>query len=338
MFGFGGTPQHGGIENNTKAASVNEILAAELEKLSLKEREKVYEDVHGVSDVVQETPELIASCLQQMDHEINLIKKKDAYEQAKLQSFSFVHNRQFRLAFLRCTSFNPRTAASHLVQYFSKRLEIFGTEKLTKSSINLDDIGEKATRVVELGSMQILPNRDSQGRAVVVSMPVGLEPAMTAYDEPVPIMAMANVCYLIAIQMKAFWYLMSTLAEDEETQKKGVVFVSNRVGLSERHKKCHRACIWEVLAIGQVLPLRLACLHYYYNSSSPLLPVLASAAKSIIRVRIRTHNGRCSTRYTVPYIPSPQTVFPRLIQRMPVQADVFWHPCPGVSLHRKWLY
>eukprot|EP00980_Cylindrotheca_fusiformis_P002891 scaffold675_cov103-Cylindrotheca_fusiformis.AAC.2 len=243
MFGFGETPQHGGAEKNTKAdASVNVILAVELEKLSLKEREKVYEDVHGVSDVVQETPELIASCLQEMDHEINLIEKKDAYEQAKLQSFSFVYDRQFRLAFLRCTSFNPRTAASHLVQYFSKRLEIFGTEKLTKSNINLEDIGEKATRVVELGSMQILPNRDSKGRAVVVSMPVALEPAMTVFDDPVPIM------------MKAFWYLMSTLAEDEETQKKGVVFVSNRASLSERLTQCHRASISEALAIAQEFP------------------------------------------------------------------------------------
>eukprot|EP00980_Cylindrotheca_fusiformis_P012840 scaffold3169_cov107-Cylindrotheca_fusiformis.AAC.10 len=181
-FGVGETPRREMPEKNTAADFVDKILAADLERLTLTEREKVYEDVHGVSDAIQETPELIASCMEQMDHEIGLIQDKGAYDQAKLQSFDFVSNRKLRLAFLRSTSFNPKMAASHLVQYFRKKLDIFGPEKLTKSSITLDDIGA-ATRIVELGRLQILPNRDSKGRAVVVSRASFMDPALADYDD-----------------------------------------------------------------------------------------------------------------------------------------------------------
>eukprot|EP00980_Cylindrotheca_fusiformis_P029143 scaffold22737_cov120-Cylindrotheca_fusiformis.AAC.6 len=84
---------------------------------------------------------------------------------------------------------------------------------------------------------------------------------------------------------------MSALSEDEETQKKGFIFVWNRISISDRHENFRRALALRLLDVFQVLPIRLACLHYCYNSSSPFLAVLASAAKSVIRVRIRTHRG-----------------------------------------------
>jgi hypothetical protein len=150
--------------------SPDNIIAAELGKLTLKEREKVYEDVHGVSDPIQETPELRDECLKIMEDEINLIQEKFAYEQAKLLSVSFVTNRRFRLGFLRAESFNPQKAAARLVKYFNCRLEMFGVEKLSKST-TLDDLSDESVRVLGEGRMQILPNRDTQGRAVVIFMP-----------------------------------------------------------------------------------------------------------------------------------------------------------------------
>eukprot|EP00980_Cylindrotheca_fusiformis_P022399 scaffold9277_cov130-Cylindrotheca_fusiformis.AAC.4 len=212
---MGETPQHDTPGNSAPAVSVDGILAAEMEKLSLKEREKVYEDVHGVSNAVEETPELIAGCLEQLDREICSIKEKDAYNQAKCQSFTSVTNPQLRLAFLRYSLFDPKMAAWHLVQHFSNKLEMFGPEKLVKSRITLQDIGEAAKRVLEIGGIQMLPSRDSNGRAVVVYAPSVLEPAMDAYDGLVPTF------------LKAFWYFASTLFDDEETQKKGIVVVAN---------------------------------------------------------------------------------------------------------------
>eukprot|EP00980_Cylindrotheca_fusiformis_P029225 scaffold22759_cov98-Cylindrotheca_fusiformis.AAC.2 len=277
------TTQHGLQTNTTPAVSVDKMLAAELEKLSLEEREKVYEDVHGVSDVIQETPELIANCLEQMDREIGLITSKDAYAQAKLQSSNNMINQKFRLAFLRSTSFNPKLAALHLVEYFRCKLETLGTEQLVKNQIAVEDLGAAATRVLELGSVQVLPNRDSKGRAVVVLSPSVLEPVMDAYDDPIPTMA------------RAIWYSLSTLCEDEETQKMGVVGVLNMSGLTERHEEYHRELLWRFTAIGQVFPLRVACLHCCDISSSSLtsalLSIMATAASPTLRVRTRIHSG-----------------------------------------------
>eukprot|EP00980_Cylindrotheca_fusiformis_P017567 scaffold5516_cov105-Cylindrotheca_fusiformis.AAC.1 len=269
--------------NSTTAVSANKLLAAELEKLSFEERERVYEDVHGVSDAIQETPELIANCLEQLNHEIDSIKNKDAYKQARLQSPSLLTNQEYRLAFLRSTLFNTNKAALHLVQYSAYKMEFMGTEQPAKHQIALEDLGPVATRILKFGSFQVLPNRDSKGRAVVVFSPSVLEPVMDAYEDPVPMM------------VKAIWYSMSTLSEDEETQKMGVVCVLNMSGVSERHKKHHRELLWRLTVIGQFLPLRVGCLHCCCTSSSDftsaLLSIVASAANPIVRVRTRIHNG-----------------------------------------------
>eukprot|EP00980_Cylindrotheca_fusiformis_P019586 scaffold6795_cov110-Cylindrotheca_fusiformis.AAC.3 len=281
------TPQRDIPGNSSPSVSVKKTLAAAMEKLSLEEREKVYEDVHGVTDEIQETAEFVTNSLEQMDRIVDLINEKAAYEQAKLQAYNLVTDRQFRLSFLRYTSFNPKLAALRLVQYFSNKLELFGIENLAKSRITIEDLGETTTRVLELGSLQVLPCRDSKGRAVVVFAPSVLEPAMAECDDLV-----------LMTMTKAFWYLMSTLCDDEETQKKGVVVVANVVGLSDRHEKCHLALLWRLNAVDQALPFRLGCLHYCYNSSSRLssmlLSRLASVARPRVQVRIRTHNGTSS--------------------------------------------
>eukprot|EP00980_Cylindrotheca_fusiformis_P002556 scaffold607_cov109-Cylindrotheca_fusiformis.AAC.2 len=306
-------------KRNTADDDVDKIVAAEMEKLSLKEREVVYEDVHGVSDVVQETPELIANCLERMDREIDLINEKDAYEQAKLQSLDLVTGRQFRLSFLRFASFDPRMAALHLAHYFRVKLELFGTGTLTRSRITLEDIGEEATRVLELGSMQVLPNRDSKGRAVIAFAPSALEFEMASHND------------LISNMTKAVWYLVSTLSEDEETQKKGVVVVLSMSGLSDRHEKCHRTLLRRLTMIAQAVPYRFVCLHYCYNSSSSfplaLLSILALAANSLIRVRMRTHKGSLS-----------ECLYKLMSFGIPVQEFPFTED-GGIQLasHEKWL-
>jgi hypothetical protein len=166
--------------------SPDNIIAAALGKLSLKEREKVYEDVHGVSDPIHETPKLKDECLRNMEAEINLIQEKVAYEQAKLSSESFVTDRKFRLGFLRAESFNPKKAAARLVKYFKCRLEMFGVEKLSKS-ITLDDLSDESMALLGGGRLQIPPNRDAQGRAVVIFMPAFYGSLNVEYKDPLSV-------------------------------------------------------------------------------------------------------------------------------------------------------
>lgn len=185
------------------------ILAEELSKLSFKEREEAYEDVHGVSELVQETPELIQSSLQQMDHQLKVLNDKYAYALAESLSKGYVTDRGLRLKFLRAALFNPKNAASRMAQHFQCKLDMFGSDKLV-NDITLEDLGDDGMEAISQGMGQhVLPSRDTQGRAVVCGSQRLFLAQVERYKDPI---------YTLS---KAWWYVVKSLADDEETQKKG---------------------------------------------------------------------------------------------------------------------
>ena len=147
------------------------LIAAELNKLSIIERENVLQDIHGVSDIVNEEPEFVAGCLAELNTEVTMIKNKAAFLLAEAQNSEYVSNLDFRLMFLRAASFIPKDAAIRLVAFCEAKLELFGTEKLTKtillSDMDKDDIG-----CLETGYSQLLPGRDRAGRALLTVLPM----------------------------------------------------------------------------------------------------------------------------------------------------------------------
>jgi hypothetical protein len=150
---------------------VDALLGAELNNLSMVERENVLQDIHGVSDIVDEEPEFVARRLAELNTEVTMIKNKAAYLQAQAQNSEYVSNLDFRLMFLRASSFIPKDAAIRLVAFCEAKLELFGTEKLTKtillSDMDKDDIG-----CLEAGYSQLLPGRDRAGRALFTVLPM----------------------------------------------------------------------------------------------------------------------------------------------------------------------
>jgi hypothetical protein len=90
--------------------------------------------------------------------------------------------------------------------------------------------------------------------------------------------------------------MLSSLADDEETQKKGVVLVSYSLDMPKRPDETRRKALWGAGVIVQSLPIRVTSLHYCYNSSKvgPFLPLVAYASGSVIRLRMRIHHGAFS--------------------------------------------
>ena len=152
------------------------LIANELAKLSLKEREEVYEDLHGVRDSIEETPELIQDSIAQMEMEIDKIGDKLGYVQAMILSEEFVTKRETRIKFLRAESFNAKKAAVRIVRYFQCRLELFGLDNLVRD-IGIDDMDDKTKVGIESGILQVLPNRDSRGRTTVTILAAFLRDA-----------------------------------------------------------------------------------------------------------------------------------------------------------------
>jgi hypothetical protein len=146
------------------------LLAQSMNQLSMKEREKVLEEIHGVADILEEEPQFVEQCLVELEDELHIVPNKDAYETARSRSMDYVSNRKFRLQFLRADSFNVRHAAVRIVAYFEAKLELFGLEKLTKC-ITQRDLDQDDLACLESGISQLLPVRDTTGRAILCVLP-----------------------------------------------------------------------------------------------------------------------------------------------------------------------
>ena len=165
--------------NPVSLQEADALLAKELMQLSVNERNKAIEEVHGVDDPISdEDPEVVQQGLSQMNVEIDKQlqayggnDKAVTYHEALAQNPSYVQDRGFRLMFLRAEGLDePSRAADRLLNFFSIKEKLFGKEMLTKD-ITLEDLGEDARTNMRLGYVTLLPSKDRSGRRIVVAMP-----------------------------------------------------------------------------------------------------------------------------------------------------------------------
>jgi hypothetical protein len=145
------------------------LLAREWNQLTLRMREQVQEEVHGVASSIQEEDEFVNKWLIELDVELRNIRKRSAYDKAVFLNPSYVKNRDFGLMFLRSEYFDAQKAANRLVDHFEMKLELFGVEKLA-TDITLEDLREDALDCLNCGTIQVLPKKDRSGRTVICAL------------------------------------------------------------------------------------------------------------------------------------------------------------------------
>jgi hypothetical protein len=163
---------------DVKTDAVDSLLANELNSMSLKERGALYEQIHGVEAIVDETPDFCDEKLLIMDQALLDIPNKPAYDRA---SQDYVTGRNFRLSFLRANSFEPKKAAMRLAKFMELNLEYFGPETLSRP-VYLSDLDEKALKFLKAGPFQVLPERDRSGRAIFMD----LHHSLSKLEQPSP--------------------------------------------------------------------------------------------------------------------------------------------------------
>lgn len=141
-------------------------MARELNSLSVNERDRVYEDIHGVTEAKKEDPQMIEQQLAALEFELKRLKSKPAYERALFLSPRYVTDKAFRLMFLRADEFDERKAAARIVKYFDNKRMLFGEEKLVKK-LTLDDLTPDDLEEVMSGFFQQLAEKDSRGRPII---------------------------------------------------------------------------------------------------------------------------------------------------------------------------
>jgi hypothetical protein len=147
------------------------MLQKDLLRFTPTERERIVHDLYGVGNLVmEESPTLVAECLEEMEYELTQISRDTAYEQALQMSPTYAQNLKFRIMFLRADFFSARRAAHRMVRFMEEKLAIFGPKLLVRE-ITWDDLDEDDHSVLLSGCMQAATGRDRAGRLVYVGLP-----------------------------------------------------------------------------------------------------------------------------------------------------------------------
>ena len=261
----------------------DQVLADAMNQLSIKEREEVYEDLHGISsnsieDLEKNNPQYVEECLQKLEEMICSIqndtttseKRSHAYEQAKQQCAEYVTNRKFRLQFLRADSYNVEHAAIRLLAYFEAKLELFGVEKLARD-ITQNDLSSDDMSLLESGYVQVLNQRDTAGRPIFFVVNWA---------------ANKNNFRCRENKLRAMWYITQCTLKDESAQLKGFVSVLYTIGSGAQKAQLDRVTLWKALHITHVFPQRYVAMHFCYNN--PKLKWMISIASTVFESRTRT--------------------------------------------------
>jgi hypothetical protein len=100
-------------------------------------------------------------------------------------------------------------------------------------------------------------------------------------------------------QKKTFVYLLSAAAEDEETQRRGFVFVVYHIFPMKFFSQFDHELFYNVPEVLDWLPIRITGCHFCYNN--PLIRSVAAVAMLVcgpeLRAIFRLHHGTCAEKY-----------------------------------------
>jgi hypothetical protein len=154
-----------------ETGNVDTILAQELSRLPLEDRNKIQEEIHCVRSMApEETVHSVRIALWRLDQELEDLPtaNKQAYLNAKSTcSDPFVLRDDIRLCFLRAELFDPTKAALRYTKYLNMLAKYFGTVALQRR-IRFSDLSKKEQDLCRDGQTQCLPSRDRAGRLVLV--------------------------------------------------------------------------------------------------------------------------------------------------------------------------
>jgi len=252
------------------------MMAREMEQLSLRERQLVYEDIHGVADEIDETPGFLKSSLEELESDLEILNKdRAAYDHAMFLNPDFCTSRAFRLMFLRSEKFDTFAAARKILKHFELKERLFGKERLVKK-IRWGDLSDDDRASIQNGSVQLFSDcRDRSGRPIYF------------------IVYAKRKDRSIENHMRCAWYLtMSTLQDNDEVQRKGLVAVSYAIGMSST-EFCGAMIRESSNMIIQGLPLLARSAHICLQDHAlkPLFSMLMAAGPPEIRIRLRLHFG-----------------------------------------------
>jgi len=273
-----GTASSQGVQ--TVVATDGDILVAkEMQNLTIEERTKVYEDVHGVADapILPTDPHFLQRCLSAMDEKLRNTRVKKTYDLAAFLFPRYTKGAELRFVFLRAVNYNPIVAAKRLVYFFKVKLRLFGSALLGRE-ITFGDLSAECQHAVRTGCYQFFPLnvKDRSGRPIFCQF-TNLFELIPNHEE---------------ILRSFFYTVMAGLREMSDLEQvRGVAAVIQTFncqnGLS--------SSIWELLVSGmdvaKALPIKLSAFHLHYDTLrwQPAASLVQMTVSKFARLRLRTY-------------------------------------------------
>eukprot|EP00525_Craspedostauros_australis_P001071 CAMPEP_0198124334 /NCGR_PEP_ID=MMETSP1442-20131203/39697_1 /TAXON_ID= /ORGANISM="Craspedostauros australis, Strain CCMP3328" /LENGTH=559 /DNA_ID=CAMNT_0043783717 /DNA_START=312 /DNA_END=1991 /DNA_ORIENTATION=+ len=282
----GDTARHPTIDLDLTEAE--KMQAREIQELSLYERERVYEDIHGVRRPIEEMEEFRHDCLQRLETELttNLYDSKrkynvpnsnsttkDAYTMAAFLAPRITSDVRLRIAMLRSTFWDVEQAANKIMRYFHCKRELFGREKYLYP-ITFADLSVEARESLEDGAVAC---HEGGGSNCARSM---LVDRVARWKEQSALS-----------RAQAIFYLTHVSNTTVQSQQHGQVVVIYALDADSSHFR--RALAMMKIFWLEDMPFRMAGLHVCI-SNHRIKTILSSVLQVIpktSRIRCRIHCG-----------------------------------------------
>jgi len=155
--------------DHSEMQETEDLLASEMNKLSVQERSSALDDIHCVGEHQEETPEIIEQSLREFDHYVKTIAAANRiYCVALKQNRSYVEDQLFRLKFLRANMFNARKAVDQMMDFLHQKALYFGESKVARD-IAPGDMNREVVELMRSGFFQVLKDQDRSGRVILYS-------------------------------------------------------------------------------------------------------------------------------------------------------------------------
>jgi len=109
-------------------------LAPDMNAMSFAERQAVEEDIHGVAEAIEETPELITHKMEAMRQALARLnsQQRQALDRAFFFRPALSQDQGLHLMFLRARRFHADNAALSMAAYFQATRDLFGDDLLVQ--------------------------------------------------------------------------------------------------------------------------------------------------------------------------------------------------------------
>jgi len=107
-------------------------LAVDMNALSFAERQAVEEDIHGVADVIEQTPHFVAAKIEEMKEALGRLTalQRQAWDRVVFLRPALAEDLKSYLMFLRARRFRAVDAAGAMAAYFQAKRDLFGEDLL----------------------------------------------------------------------------------------------------------------------------------------------------------------------------------------------------------------